>query len=110
MKKPLVPFPSEPPAIVVPSSTLQSEWEKMINNKHLSDVQFHYKTDCYHGHKVVLCAASELFRQIFEIGRGLEAEESLSQCNRWSKKRLKSINRQCINSGAIGAFKNIYDK
>ena len=82
----------------------------MINNEHLSDVQFHYNTDCYHGHKVVLCAASELFRRIFEIGRGLEAEESSLLCNSWSKKRLKAINRQCINTGAIEAFKSIYDK
>ena len=102
--------PNRAPWINIPSSTLQSEWLRMVNNEHLSDVQFHYKTDCYHGHKVVLCAASELFRRIFEVGRELEAEENLSQCNSWNKKRLKAINRQCINNGAVGAFRNIYDK
>ena len=96
--------------INVPSSTLQSEWLKMVNNEYLSDVQFYYKTSCYHGHKVVLCAASELFRRIFEIGRELEGEESLSHCNTWSKKRLIANNRQCVNNGAIGTFRNIYDK
>ena len=77
----------------------------MVDNEHLSDVQFYYETDCYYGHKVVLCAASELFRQIFEIGRELEGEESLSQCNTWSKKRLNVISRQSINNGA---FSSIY--
>ena len=108
--RPGLPPNTEAPEITVPSSTLQSEWLKMVNNEHLSDVQFYYKTSCYHGHKVVLCATSELFQQIFEIGRELEGEESLSQCNTWSKKRLNAINRQCINNGAVGAFRNIYDK
>ena len=58
----------------------------------------------------MLCAASELFWRIFDIGRELKGEESLSQCNTWSKKRLNAINRQCINNGAVGAFRNIYDK
>ena len=108
--RPGLPPNTEVPEIIVPSSTLQSEWLKMVNNEHLSDVQFHYKTDCYHGHKVVLCAASELFRRIFEIGRELEGEESLSQCKTWSKERLNAINRHSINSEAVGAFRNIYDK
>ena len=116
VEEPSIPLPPELPVntkapwINIPSSTLQSEWLKMVNNEHLSDVQFHYKTSCYHGHKVVLCAASELFRRMFEIGRELKGEESLSQCNTWSKKRLNAINRQCVNNGAVGAFKNIYDK
>ena len=69
----VIPFPPElvdkPPPIQinVPSSTLHSDWLRMANNEHLSDIQFHHKSDCYHGHKVVLCTASELFRQIFEI-------------------------------------------
>ena len=109
--RPGLPPNTEVPEICVPPSTLQSEWLKMVNNEHLSDVQFYYKTDCYHGHKVVLCAASELFQQIFEIGRELKREESLSQCiNTWSKKRLNAINKQYINNGAVGAFRNIYDK
>lgn len=83
----------------------------MVNNNYLYDVQFRYKTDCYHGHKVVLCAASELFRRIFEIDRGeVKAEESsLSQCNTWSRKKLNGINRQSINNGAVAAFRSIYD-
>jgi len=97
------------PNVDVPVSTLQSEWLKMVNNECLSDIQFHYKADCYHGHKIVLCSASELFRRIFEIGGRLE-EDNSSHCDSWDKKRLKAINRQCINNGAIEAFKNIYDK
>ena len=81
----------------------------MVNNKYLSDVQFHYKIDCYHGHKIVLCSASELFQQLFEIGKELDEEEESSHCNSWSKERLNSMNRKCINNGAVGAFKNIYD-
>jgi len=116
VEEPSVPLPPELPVntkapwIDIPSSTLQSEWLKMVNNEHLSDIQFHYMNDCYYGHKVILCAASELFRRIFEIGRELKAEESLSQCNTWSRKRLNTINRQCINNGAVGAFRNIYNK
>ena len=115
-EEPSIPLPPELPVntkapwINIPSSTLQEEWLKIVNNEHLSDIQFHYKTDCYYGHKIVLCAASELFRRIFEIGRELGAEESLSQCNTWSKKRLNAISRQSINNGAVGAFRNIYDK
>ncbi|XP_065901308.1 rho-related protein racA-like isoform X2 [Dysidea avara] len=99
------------PLINIPSSTLQPEWQKMINNDYLSDVQFHYKSDyCYYGHKVMLCATSELFRRVFEVGTDLKPEKGLSQCNSWNKKRLKAITRQSVNNGAISAFKNIYDK
>ena len=98
------------PKIYVPTSTLQSEWLRMVNNEHLSDIKFYYKNDCYHGHKVILCAGSELFRQIFEIDRELKAEENLSQCDTWNKEKLNSINRQCINNRAVAAFKNIYVK
>ena len=96
-EEPSLPLCPELPVINVPSSTLQSERLKMVNNEHLSDVQFYYKTSYYHGYKVVLCMASELFRRIFEIGREVEGEEGLSHCNTWSKKRLNTINRQCIN-------------
>jgi len=83
----------------------------MINNNHLSDVQFNYKSDhCYYGHKVMLCAASELFRRVFEVEDDLKSEDGLSQCNSWTKKRLKAITRQSINNGTISAFKNICDK
>lgn len=95
--------------INIPSSTLQSDWLRMVNNEHLCDIQFHYKSDCYHGHKVVLCTASELFRQIFEITRKIKIGESLS-CETWSGERLRAINKQCIKDGAIEAFKNVYDK
>ena len=98
------------PAIDVPISTLQTEWLRMVNKEHLSDVEFCYKSDHYHGHKIVLCAASELFRRIFEIGGELEAEESSSHCSTWNKKRLNAITKQCINNGAVEAFRNIYDK
>ena len=96
-----------PEIIDVPISTLQPEWLKMFNNEYLSDVQFHYKSDRYYGHKVVLCAASNLFRRIFEIG---EAVGSLAYCSTWNKKKLNAINRRCINSGAIKVFKNIHDE
>ena len=118
-KKIIVPFPPElldessPETqiqINTPSSTLGSDWLRMVNNEHLSDVQFHYKADCYHGHKIVLCAASELFRQIFETAGKIETRERLSWCETWSKKRLKAINKQCIKDGAVPAFKNVYDK
>ena len=82
----------------------------MLNNEYLSDVQLYYKSDRYFGHKIVLCAASDLFRRIFEIGGETKAGESLSYCNTWSKKKLNAINRWCINSGAVKAFKNVYDK
>lgn len=108
---PELPVNTKAPWINIPSSTLQPEWQKMISNDHLSDVQFHYKSDLrYYGHKVMLCAASELFRRVFEVGTDLKPEEGLSQCNSWTKKRLKAITRQSVNSGAISAFKNIYDK
>ena len=97
------------PNVDVPISTLQSEWLKMVNNECLSDVQFHYKTDCYHGHKIVLCSASELFRQVFEIGGELKQDDS-SHCNSWDRTRMEAINRESINNGAVEAFKNIYDK
>ena len=116
-EKVVIPFPPElldkaPDVqiqINVPSSTLQSDWLRMVNNEHLSDIQFHYKSDCYHGHKVVLCTASELFRQIFEITRKIKIGESLS-CETWSGERLRAINKQCIKDGAVEAFKNVYDK
>ena len=96
--------------IDVPISTLQPEWLKMFNNEYLSDVRFYYKSNHYYGHKIVLCAASNLFRRIFEIGGELDAGGSSAYCNTWSKKKLKAVNRRCINSGAIKAFKNVYDK
>ena len=97
------------PLIKIPSSTLRSEWLKMVNNEHLSDVQFYHKMECYHGHKVVLCAASELFWRMFEIGRKLEREESSSQSNtKWCSRWLTAFNRQ--SNVPVGAFKNIYDK
>ena len=97
------------PLINIPSSTLRSEWLKMVNNEHLSDVQFYHKMECYHGHKVVLCAASELFWRMFEIGRKLEREENSSQRNtKWCSRWLTAFNRQ--SNVPIGAFKNIYDK
>ena len=116
-EKVVIPFPPEllnkaPDVqiqINVPSSTLQSDWLRMVNNEHLSDIQFHYKSECYHGHKVVLCTASELFRQIFEITRKIKIGESLS-CETWSGERLRAINKQCIKDGAVEAFKNVYDK
>ena len=103
-------FTLKPPEIDVPISALQPEWLKMVNNEYLSDVQFHYKSDRYFGHKVVLCAASSVFRRIFEIGGEVESGGSSSYCNTWSKKRINAINRRCINSGAVKAFKNVYDK
>ena len=112
----VIPFPPElldkAPQIQinVPSSTLHSDWLSMVNNEHLSDIQFHYKSDCYHGHKVVLCTASELFRQIFEVAGKIKIEESLAWCETWSVERLRVINKQCIKDGAVTAFKNIYDK
>ena len=109
--QPQEPVSTKTPNIDVPMNTVQSEWLRMVNNKYLSDVQFHYKTNCYHGHKIVLCSASELFRQIFETGRELDKEEDgQSYCSSWSKERLNAINRNSIDNGAIGAFKNIYDK
>ena len=96
--------------INIPSSTLSSDWLRMVNNEHLSDIQFHYKSDCYHGHKVVLCTASELFRQIFEIAGKIKIGESLAWCETWSGERLRAINKQCIKDEAVTAFKNIYDK
>ena len=107
---PRLPLLAKAPPITIPNSTLPSEWLTMVNNEHLSDVQFYYKTDCYYGHKIVLCAASKLFRRIFETDRELEAEESLSECKTWNKTRINTINKQCINDGAVGAFRNIYDK
>lgn len=74
----------EPPPINIPTSTLQDDWCKMVNNEYVSDVQFHYKGDCYHGHKVALCAASQLFQQMF------------------AQKKL--------NAGAVAAFRNIDEK
>ena len=112
----IIPFPPElqdktpQTQINIPSSTLRSDWLKMVNNEHLSDIQFHYKSDCYHGHKVVLCTTSELFRQIFEIAGKIKIGESLAWCETWSGERLRAINKQCIKDGAVTAFKNIYDK
>ena len=83
---------------------MKLDWLKLFNNKHLSDIEFHYKSDCYHGHKVVVCAASKLFQRIFQIGRELNTEQSLSECH---TKRLNYIN---INKGALTAIKSIYDK
>ena len=99
------------PQINIPDSTLQSEWLGMVNNEHLSDIQFQYMNHCYHGHKVALCATSELFRHIFEVGRELKSKESSSHYTTfWSKQRLNSINRQSINNGALEVFRKIYDK
>ena len=81
----------------------------MVNNKYLSDILFCYKIDCYHGHKVVLYAGSELFRQIFEIGREVDAVESVSERISLYKKKLSVTNRQCIDSGTVTALRNIYD-
>ena len=113
----IIPFPPELPVeappqiqINIPLSTLRSDWLRMINNEHLSDIQFHYKSDCYHGHRVALCIASELFRQIFEVARKVKIGESLVRCETWSRERLQAINRQSIRDGAVAAFKNIYDK
>ena len=102
--------PRKAPQINIPDSTLQSEWLRMVNNEHLSDIQFQYVNHCYHGHRVALCAASELFQHIFEIGRELKSKESSSHCSTWSESRLNSINRQSINNGALEVFRNIHDK
>lgn len=86
---------------------MKSDWLKLFNNKHLSDIEFHYKSDCYHGHKIVVCAASELFQKIFQIGKELNTEGSLSKCH---TKRLNYISRKSINKGAVAAIRSIDDK
>lgn len=83
----------------------------MINSDQFSDVQFHFKSGhCYYAHKVMLCAASELFRRVFEVGAYLESVETSTECDGWSKETLRAITRQSVKNGAVSAFKDIYDK
>lgn len=107
---PVMPENTRAPWINITSSSLASDWSKLINHTQFSDVIIHLSNKRYHGHRYVLCTASDVMRRLLGVPLSqFKPSESLSEykCPQWSLKRLKELTFDTINNGQVEGFVSI---
>jgi Rho family protein len=103
---PVMPKNTVAPWIDIETSSLSTDWSKLINQQQLSDVVFHLGSKLYHSHRYVLSCSSDVMRQIFGIRQKIKCE-SLSQCVEWDSKRLKELTTEKVNEGLVKGFLSV---
>lgn len=81
----------------------------MVNNSAHSDVVFKFDSKTFHAHRYVLCSASDVFRNLFDVEEKVKVK-SLSTCPGWTKRRLGKVNRENINAGLIEGFVHMEER
>ena len=94
---PVLPPQPKSPFINIQSASVSSDFKKLVNNEYCADVRFVVGGKAIHGHTLMLCSASQLFRRIF--GRLLEAEKGT-----FFQPGLALITQEAINNGRQRGF------
>ncbi len=105
---PELPPNEKAPWINIPTSSLFSDWGKMVNSDNQSDVILQLgptpsPEGRFHAHKLVLCSASDVFRRVFGIETKVKVQ-SLADCPGWNKKRLQKISPESVSAGHVAGF------
>ena len=75
----------------------------MVNNSSQSDVIFKLDSKTFHAHRYVLCSASDVFRNLFDVSEKVKAK-SLTTCLGWTKRRLGKATKENVNAGLMEGF------
>lgn len=109
--------PALPPSVDAPwvnieTSTYASDWKAMINNPTAADVEFRVERSVFYAHKVVLCAASQLFRNIFHIRSdgAVDVSSAGGQAAKTKYKANRPISQADVDGGKVPGFKYIQQR
>ena len=104
--EPLIPPPPQLPAnekapcINIQSSTMASDWSKMINNQSHSDVILKLEKKEFYAHKFILASSSGIFRQLLG-GCGNVGVTCLDSFAEWSPKKVLKLTTERVNAGEM---------
>jgi len=97
---PVLPPQPKSPYVHIQSASVSSDFKRLVNNGYCADVRFVVAGKPVHGHTLMLCSASQLFRRIF--GRLLEAEKGT-----FFQPGLALITEEVINNGRQRGFETM---
>ena len=109
---PPLPPSVDAPWINIKTSTYADDWKAMTDNPTIADVEFRVESSVFYAHKVILCAASQLFRNIFHV-RSDGAVDISSAGGQAAKTRYKAnrpISQADVENGKVSGFKCIQQR
>lgn len=109
---PPLPPSVDAPWINVETSTYADDWKAMTDNPTIADVEFRVESNIFHAHKVILCAASQLFRNIFHVcsDGAVDVSSAGGQAAKTRYKANRPINQEDIEHGKVPGFKCIQQR
>ena len=108
---PQLPAKEEAVSIDIPSSSLASDLDEIINQKDHSDVTFKLRAKVFYAHRHVLCTSSNVFRAIFDVGHDLNTRvQYLTTSAMWPKERLAKVSMASVNEGYVKGILSVQTK
>ncbi|XP_065844848.1 rho-related protein racA-like [Oscarella lobularis] len=100
------------PWINIHTSSYAEDWGTMVNNLTSADVEFRVENQTFYAHKVVLCSASQLFRNIFHVtsDRAVDVSAAGGGVVKTRYKANQAIQANDIVAGKIPGFQCIEEK
>eukprot|EP00118_Oscarella_pearsei_P021081 m.234370 g.234370 ORF g.234370 m.234370 type:complete len:468 (+) comp40109_c0_seq16:1043-2446(+) len=100
------------PWINIETSSYAEDWGTMVDNLTSSDVEIHVENQTFYAHKVVLCSASQLFRNIFHVksDRAVDVSSAGGVAPKTKSKANQAIPVTDIIAGKIPGFQFLKEK
>ena len=114
----LIPLPPSLPPIVdaplinIETSTYADDWKAMIDKAAIADVEFVVESQVLYAHKIIICAASQLFRNILSIcsDRGVDVSSAGGYPEETWYKANEPIRQADLDKGKVPGFKYIQQR